>query len=82
MNKYCPYCGSDQMTVDADIRVTGTLSSNGRIVIKRCWDRAELTESANELSSKDLEGFCDECGEYCNFDWEKGFVKGDGIVER
>ena len=73
MNTKCPYCGSENVTVDCDIRVTGRLNPDGTVTVKNHWNLNELSIAINESSCDDLSGFCDDCGIYCDFSWEKGF---------
>ena len=64
------------MTVDIDVRITGELQKDGKVIARNYWTPQTLTEEAiAESSSEDMGGFCGKCGEYCDFDWEKGFVK-------
>ena len=80
INTKCPYCGSSDMTVDMDIRITGDLYEDGTIKIRKWWTPDdELKEAVYSNRSEDMQGFCSKCGSYCSFDWEKGFVEGDGI---
>lgn len=80
INTKCPYCGSDDMTADIDVRITGDLLEDGRIIARHYWTPLELTEeSIAGASSQDIQGFCSNCGKYCSFDWEKGFIPGPGI---
>jgi DNA-directed RNA polymerase subunit RPC12/RpoP len=79
MNVQCPYCGSENMTVDCDIRITGILQPNGKIVVKDWWGLNELNNTVSISSSSDMQGRCADCGEYCSFSWESGFIKGSGI---
>lgn len=75
MNRYCPHCGSDKMTVDVDITITGTLDKDGKVRVKPIWDETELQEAIEESSCHDMRGFCDECGKSCGFDWLNGFTE-------
>ena len=80
INTKCPYCGSNDMTVDVDICVTGDLQADGTIKIRPCWTPdEELDVAVSSTSAKYIEGFCGSCGAYCAFNWGKGFIKGDGI---
>lgn len=80
INTKCPYCGSSDMTVDMDIRITGDLQEDGTIIIRPYWTPDdELKEAMYSNSSEFMEGFCGSCGAYCNFSWEKGFIEGGGI---
>lgn len=77
VNTTCPYCGSKNMTADCDIRITGVLDKKGHIRVKDFWLERETLEgeAIMESADSDIHGFCEDCGEYCDFDWKKGFVK-------
>lgn len=80
INTKCPYCGSSNMTVDMDIRITGDLQEDGTIKVREHWTSYdELQEAAMSNTSDYIQGWCSNCDGYCNFSWEEGFIKGDGI---
>ena len=79
-NTCCPYCHSDKMTIDANVIISGKLTEHNQIQANEYWTPETLTEESIATSSEeDLQGFCQDCGSYCNFNWKKGFIKGDGI---
>ena len=74
VNNKCPYCGSDKIVANVDIRITGKLDERGEIHALDFWKGSALdTEAIAETPSKDIHGFCSDCGEYCNFSWGTGF---------
>ena len=80
VNNKCPYCNSADMTLDCDVRISGRLYEDGTIRINPWWTIDTLeTESVSGCDSHDIQGFCGNCGEYCSFDWDKGFIEGGGI---
>lgn len=80
INTKCPYCGSSDMTVDMDVRITGDLYEDGTIKVRDWWTPdGELKEAVYSNSSEFMQGYCSSCGAYCSFDWEKGFIEGGGI---
>lgn len=80
INRKCPYCGSEDMTVDIDVRITGDLQKDGTIKIRSYWTPdGELKEAVATNLSDDMQGYCGNCDAYCSFDWQKGFIKGNGI---
>ncbi len=80
INTKCPYCGSSNMTVDMDIRITGDLQEDGTVILRKHWtDYDELQSQVNENDSDHMQGWCADCDGYCSFSWEKGFIKGGGI---
>ncbi len=79
-NKKCPYCGSKKMTADCDIIISGTIKNDKQIIAKDHWVPKVISEEAiASLSQEDIQGYCEECGSVCDFDWKKGFVPGNGI---
>ena len=76
INTCCPYCGSDDICADVDIRITGKLQKDGTIRANDWWlQRSTLEDEAiGGTSSEDINGFCSNCGAYCAFDWEKGYI--------
>ena len=68
------------MTVDMDIRITGDLQEDGTVKVRKHWTSYdELQEAAMSNTSDCMQGWCANCDGYCSFDWDKGFIKGDGI---
>lgn len=66
----CPYCGSENVTVDADVRVRCHVE-NGRLVLyDEYLDRSgeELDRAVSEANLDDLGGYCNDCGEYFDVD--------------
>lgn len=74
-NRKCPYCGSENMTADIDVRVTGDLQPDGTIKVRNFWTPDnELEVAVASSSASDIQGFCGACGGYCDFSWQEGFV--------
>jgi hypothetical protein len=66
------------MTVDVDICITGDLQTDGTIKVRPYWTPDEELELAvSSTSAENIEGFCGNCGAYCEFNWDQGFIKGD-----
>lgn len=80
-NTKCPYCGSNNMTADCDIVITGTVNEKKQITAKEHWTPETLTtESLAGISQEDIQGYCEDCGAFCDFTWKDGFIKGKGII--
>ena len=78
-NTKCPYCGSENITADCEVRVTGKLNADGTISVKDDWDISALNETVNESACSDIQGFCYDCGKYSDFSWKNGFVANANI---
>ena len=75
MNHKCPYCGSEKITLDANVLITGVLHPDGTITVNDYWTPQTLAEeSIAGLDSSDIRGFCHNCGMFAKFSWEKGYV--------
>lgn len=74
MNSKCPFCGCKDMILDVDIRVSAVVLPDGKVKAKDFWDYNEINNAINESSCEDMQGFCPNCGGYCDFSWKEGFT--------
>lgn len=82
-NTCCPYCHSKDITIDANVIISGKVSKNKQIQANEYWTPETLTEeSLAESIEEDIQGYCNNCNSYCDFSWKKGFIKGEGILYR
>ena len=66
----CPYCGSENVTVDVDVRI-GCHIEDGQIMLNDEYlDRSgrELARAVSESGWEDYGGYCNDCGEYFDVD--------------
>ena len=77
VNTKCPYCGSENILAYCPIVVSGHLNSDGKIIVNLAWAQRELSEAVARSPQDDLQGYCYDCGNYCRFSWNDGFIKGD-----
>lgn len=66
----CPYCGSENVTVDVDVRICCHVKDGRLALYDEYLDSSgeELDRAVSEASLDDLGGYCNDCGEYFDFD--------------
>lgn len=70
----CPYCGSTDISIDVDIRVTCHIENNKSCLDSRYKDKDVLQAEINYAGLNDIGGYCNDCEEY--FDVEGRYDKG------
>ena len=75
INTTCPYCGSENVTTEIALKVTGTLKPDGTVELKQYWNNETLKEAVAETPAEFMDGFCKECGRNFPFSWKKGYYQ-------
>jgi len=58
----CPYCGSNNVSLNVEITVTCSVNENGEITVDGRWeDIDEIHDTVIEASDEKMTGYCHDC---------------------